>query len=182
MRGRTTAYTAYRIDQNRLAKQALLNGVIYEAMRLVPPVPIIPWRTVHHCEVAGLSLPPATKIVISPHLTHRLPELFSEPTRFLPERWFSINPSPYEYLAFSAGPRRCPGAQFGTEFLRIALTAIVRRYRIAVRPSARVDYVFRAITMPKAGIPVTLVRQDRRFSKADIRGSLLDLVTTGPRT
>jgi len=168
------------IDQERLAEQALLNGVIWEAMRLVPPTPIIPWRAVHRCEIGGLSLPPGTSILLSPHMTHRLPEVFAEPTRFLPERWFSINPSPYEYLPFSGGPRRCPGAMFGTEFLRVALTAIVRRYRLVVRPRARVDYVYRGITMPKAGIPVRLVRQDRQFSVADIRGRLLDLVTTGP--
>jgi len=167
------------IDQERLAKQALLNGVIRESMRLVPPTPTIPWRTVDHCEIAGLSLPPRTRILLSPHLTHRMPEVFAEPMRFLPERWFSINPSPYEYFPFSAGPRRCPGALFGTEFLRVALTAIVRCYRVAVRPRAHVDYVYRGITMPKAGIPVTLARQDRRFSAADIRGSLLDLVMTG---
>jgi cytochrome P450 len=167
------------IDQQRLGKQALLNGVIWESMRLVPPTPMIPWRTVDSCEIAGLSLPPATRILLSPHLTHRMPEVFVEPTRFLPERWFSINPSPYEYLPFSAGPRRCPGALFGTEFLRVALTAIARRYRLAIRPRAHVDYVYRGITMPKAGIPVTLVRQDRRFTAADIRGSLLDLVMTG---
>jgi hypothetical protein len=59
------------------------------------------------------------------------------------------------------------------------LTAIARRYRLAIRPRAHVDYVYRGITMPKAGIPVTLVRQDRRFTAADIRGSLLDLVMTG---
>jgi cytochrome P450 len=164
------------VDSEELKNRPLLNGVIQESMRLVPPVPVIPWRAFDACEVAGLHLQAGTKIMISPHLTHRLPELFADPLRFLPERWFSIKPSPYEYLPFSGGPRRCPGAQFGTEFLRVALTAITRRYRVELGSGARIDYVYRGITMPKPGIPVTLAKQDRRFRAPDVSGSLLELV------
>jgi cytochrome P450 len=165
------------IGQDAIAALPVLNGVINEAMRLVPPTPNIPWRTVADCEIAGIDMPRGTKILLTPHLTHRMPEMFPEPTRFLPERWASIKPSLYEYLPFSAGPRRCPGAQFGTEFLRVALGSIVQRFRLVIRPRARVDYVYRGITMPKANIPVTLVPQDRNFRRADIRGDLLDLVS-----
>ncbi len=164
------------VDSEELKNRPLLNGVIQESMRLVPPVPVIPWRAFDACEVAGLHLQAGTKIMISPHLTHRLPELFADPLRFLPERWFSIKPSPYEYLPFSGGPRRCPGAQFGTEFLRVALTAITRRYRIELGSGARIDYVYRGITIPKPGIPVMLAKQDRRFRAPEMSGSLLELV------
>jgi cytochrome P450 len=39
-------------------------------------------------------------------------ELFFEPEKFKPERWSTHDPSPYEYLPFSAGSRTCIGAAF----------------------------------------------------------------------
>ncbi|WP_201382762.1 cytochrome P450 [Ktedonobacter sp. SOSP1-52] len=44
-------------------------------------------------------------------MTHRLPELYKHPSRFMPARWSAINRSPYEYLPFSAGYHRCIGAE-----------------------------------------------------------------------
>jgi cytochrome P450 len=164
------------VEPEELKNRPLLNGVIQESMRLVPPVPVIPWRAVEACQIAGLDVPAKTKIMISPHLTHRLPEVFADPLRFRPERWLSVRPSPYEYLPFSGGPRRCPGALFGTEFLRVALTAIIRRYRIEIGSGASIDHTYRGITMPKDGIPVMLAKQDRRFRAPVVRGSLFDLV------
>jgi len=46
---------------------------------------------------------------MSPYITHRIPEVFPEPYKFLPERWLSIHASAYEFMPFSAGPRHCIG-------------------------------------------------------------------------
>ena len=42
----------------------------------------------------------------------RLPELFPQPERFMPERWSKENtntPHPFSQLPFGFGPRMCPG-------------------------------------------------------------------------
>src|SRR5262245_65408159 len=90
-------------------------------------------------------------------MTHRLPDVYGAPMRFHPARWFNINPSPYEYLPFSAGPRRCPGSWFGTDFIKVALVAILTRYRLEFDGRARLDWRF----APTSGALVRIVDQDR---------------------
>ena len=144
------------IDRDRLSALPLLDAVIKESLRLNPPTPYIPLRMFDDWEIDGCRLRRGAQIILSPRLTHRLPELYPEPESFLPERWFSIRPSAYEYLPFSGGPRRCPGQNFAVDFLKIALAVILTRYRLHIRTSRRPDWQFAGIMMPRANIPLLL--------------------------
>jgi cytochrome P450 len=161
------------IEQERLAGLPLLDAVIKESLRLVAPVPFLPLRPIQRRDPRKLL--PGT-IVLSPHLTHRVPELYPEPLRYRPERWFGINPNPFEYLPFSSGARRCPGYHFATEFMRLVTAAFVPRLRIDGGSRIRLDRMFRVITLPKPGITVRLVRQDRAFVPLEVSGTIRDLV------
>jgi cytochrome P450 len=163
------------IDHARLSSLKLLDAVIREVLRLIPPAAVMPFRVFAPCEIAGRALFPSNRIILFPHMTHRLPDIYGAPLRFLPERWFNINPSPYEYLPFSAGPRRCPGSWFGTDFLKVALIAILSRYRIELDNHARLDWTFSGVTMPKmGGALVRFVDQDRIVQFQSATGSIFD--------
>jgi cytochrome P450 len=82
------------IDHARLSSLKLLDAVVKEALRVMPPAPVLPLRVFAPCEVAGRALFPSHRIMLSPYLTHRLPEIYDFPARFRPQRWFNINPSP----------------------------------------------------------------------------------------
>jgi cytochrome P450 len=110
--------------------------------------------------------------MLNAFLTNRDPDLYPEPERFKPERWEHIDPSPYDYLVFSAGPRICPGSWFGTAVLKVAIAAILTRYRVALVPDTRIDYQVKIALSPRAAVPVTLHPQDGRFSAAPIRGAI----------
>jgi cytochrome P450 len=73
-------------------------------------------------------LPWGSTVALSPYVTHRLPELYSEPQRFLPERWSRINPSVYEYVPFGAGPHMCLGTTFAMMEIKIVLAMLLQRY------------------------------------------------------
>jgi cytochrome P450 len=165
------------IDQDRLAALPLLDAVIKESMRVVTPAPFLPLRPILRRDPTG-RLP--SMIVVSPHLTHRVPEVFPEARRFQPERWSRIEPTAYQYLPFSAGPRRCPGAAFATEFIRLVVAAFMPRFRLDARPGVRLDRLVRTITTPKPGIPMRLVPQDHRFIALAARGNIHDLVDLAP--
>ena len=50
----------------------------------------------------------------SEYITHHMPNFYPESDRFLPQRWQTIDPDPYTYLPFLAGPRMCLGAALAT--------------------------------------------------------------------
>ena len=161
-------------DHATLSSLKLLDAVVKEVLRLIPPTPVVPLRVFAPCNVAGRDLYPSNRIVLFPHMTHRLPDVYGAPMRFHPARWFNINPSPYEYLPFSAGPRRCPGSWFGTDFIKVALVAILTRYRLEFDRRARLDWRFAGITMPKSGALVRFVDQDRVLRAQSARGTIFD--------
>jgi cytochrome P450 len=160
----------------------LLEAVINESLRLFPPgtwmlrtstAPFTIGPVETHCNV---SLPAGTHVVFSPAVTHRQPDLYPEPNRFLPARWSAIKPSPYEYLPFGAGQRRCLGATFALMELKLVLPMILQRYRLAVPDGTRVDRGGIILSFPKRGLPVRLHAQDRHFTSSRLTGNIHDLL------
>ena len=60
-------------------------------------------------------------VVFSPAVTHRRPDLYPDPTAFGPNGGKPSDPTPYEYLPFGAGSRRCLGATFAMMELRLVV-------------------------------------------------------------
>lgn len=164
-------------DGAQLIANDTLDAVVCETLRILPSTPIQTRRTARDAMIDGFEVPKGTDIVLSPFLTNRDPAIYREPSRFLPARWSEIAPSQYEYLVFSAGPRTCIGSWFASNFQKIALGRIMRRYRVEVRPGARIDQRVRLTLRPGVGgIPVILHRQDGAFRASPIGGNLTEIV------
>ena len=154
----------------------LLEAVIKESMRILPPVPFIARVATRPVELGGLSLRRGDWVACSIYMTHHLPDLYLEPEQFRPGRWFEINPTPYEYLPFGAGPYSCIGYNFATSVIKIALTMILQRFRLTVVPGVRIDRLVQVTMRPKYGLPMVLHRQDRQFQAVRVRGNIHDMV------
>jgi cytochrome P450 len=124
----------------------------------------------------GYPLARRTKVLLSPFLTNRDPDLYPDADQFRPDRWATIAPSPYEYSVFSGGPRGCPGSAFALAILKVAIATIVARYRIALQPGTRVDYKIGVALTPRRAIPAVLHRHNGAFAASSIRGRIRDLV------
>ncbi len=161
---------------DRIADLPLLDAVIKESMRLLPPAPQQFRVALEDVTLAGFPLPRRTAVVLSPFLTNRNPDLYPDPDRFKPERWARIDPSSYEYFVFSGGPRICPGSSFAFAALKASIASILTRCRVCISPGTRIDYRVSVTLSPRRGIPATLHRQDSAFAAAPIRGRIRDLV------
>jgi cytochrome P450 len=75
------------ITQDQMDSLPLLDGVVKESLRLVPPTPVLLWRTSRDWETDGARLVRGTQIILSPHVTHRIPEIYEAPRAFRPDRW-----------------------------------------------------------------------------------------------
>lgn len=160
----------------KMGKLTLLDRVLKESMRLLPPVVLAPRINMEPTELGPYRLARGTIVMTSHYITHHMPELYPQPERFLPERWLGAAPSPYAYLPFGAGSRMCIGAPFAMLLLKIALPLICQRYRMQVVPGALIERKSSLTLGPRHGIPMSIHAQDGRFSSSPVRGNIHEMV------
>lgn len=161
----------------RLGRMRLLDAVIRESMRILPPVPYTIRVVTRDTHLGDYPLRHGDRVVVSHYVTHHLPDLYPEPERFHPQRWFSLRRSQYEYLPFSAGPRMCIGPSFATLAMQVALTMLLQRFRLALVPHARVDPRVTVTMGPGGGgLPMRVLSPGGGFSAAPVRGRIRELV------
>lgn len=137
----------------------MCTAVIEETLRLYPPVPILARQAKEADKVGNTDIKKASLVMIVPWLLHRTPSLFDEPDLFKPERFLDRRPVPYSYIPFAAGPRICPGLQFGLTEAILCLAVLAQRFKLRVPKDHRVEPQCRLTLRPRGGLPVTLHRR-----------------------
>ena len=162
----------------QLQQLPLLERVIKESMRVLPPVPWNGRVTSKPTELGGYALPQGTEVFVSIYQTHHIPELYPNPEAFNPQRWETIEPTPYEYNPFSAGQRLCIGAAFAMMEIKIVLAMLLQRYRLQLLPQLRIDRSGLIVMAPKYGMPMVVHQQDRQFTQGvgGVRGNVREMV------
>lgn len=111
--------------------------VLDETLRLYPPAWMFARQAVANDEIGGFHLPARSMIVLSPYVTHHLPDFWPEPFRFDPERFApgaEIDRPRYAYFPFGGGPRMCIGNHFALMEAPIILPMIMQNFRL--KPAA----------------------------------------------
>jgi len=160
----------------QLDELSLLDSVIKESMRLLPPV--LWWGRISTApfSIGPYELPEGTRMIHSAYITHRIAELYPQPNKFLPERWRTARPGPYEYVPFSAGPRGCLGATFAMIEMKVVLAAILQRYRVTLPPDSKIDFGGMMLSAPKSGMPIQLNPPGRHQDMSRVRGNISSMV------
>lgn len=160
----------------QIPRLALLDRVVKESLRLFPPAPFTPRITTRAVSLGGVDLPAKTEVILSPYCLHREPDLYPEPQRFHPARWEKLDPSPFEYAPFGAGPRMCIGAGFAALELRVALSILLQRFGFELAPGARVDRRTSVVMSPRHGLPMILRSPGELISVPRVRGDVREMV------
>jgi cytochrome P450 len=157
-----------------------LDAVVRESMRILPPVPF--QIRVAQCDtkIFGYHLPRGTRVILNTFLVNRMPHPYPDGDVFRPERWFTIAPTAFEFPVFSGGPHGCPGYWFGSTAVKIALAAIVTRYRLVLPPNTRIDYRVQPTMRPLQRVHALLCPQDGAFAATPVSGRIRDLVALPP--
>ena len=160
-----------------LAELPLLDHVIKESLRLFPPAPMNHRITARDSELRDYRIPAGTEVLSSIYHTHRMPDLYPEPLRFHPERWQGLDPGPYGYNPFSAGPRMCIGATFAWFEIKIVLALLLQRFHLELVPNQRIDRYFGITMAPSPRVLMRVRRPDRRLPRpAPIHGNIHEMV------
>ncbi len=140
-----------------LAKMTLLERVIEESMRLLPPEWGFERQALERDEVLGHPIEKGHILGVSTWTLHRMPEYWDnpegfDPDRFLPERK-KARPR-FAYVPFGAGPRICIGAGFAMLEAKAILAVLLRRFRFEVESGYRLEPEPLVTLRPKGGIPM----------------------------
>lgn len=106
----------------------LLDAVIKESLRLLPPAAYGARLVSAPMVLGGVPLEQGAVVVFSHLVTHHLERCFARPGRFEPGRWQGLHPSPWAYLPFGTGPRACPGADFARVEIKLFLARFLARF------------------------------------------------------
>jgi cytochrome P450 len=126
----------------------LLDRVINETLRILPPNAFMVRTTTRPVVLAHIELPPKCEIVLCPFVSHRDPEYFPHPDRFTPDRWTDCAPSPFVYFPFGAGGHSCVGRALALSAIRAAIGPILARYDLVLACEQEVDWRLHIIFMP----------------------------------
>jgi cytochrome P450 len=145
-------------DADALASLPYLDAVCLEALRLNPPVVDTGRAAREPFKLLDYTIPAGEGMNPSPLLLHMRADIYPEPERFRPERFLERKYSPFEYIPFGGGARRCLGAAFAMYEMKIALGTVLRKYRLRSLSAKRIAFVRRGLTLgPRGGVPMMMV-------------------------
>jgi cytochrome P450 len=121
-------------DPEAIAKLPYFDAACRESLRKTPVIPAILRTVARDTEVCGVALPKGCYAGVALYLTHHSPTLYEEPERFRPERFLDRKYSPFEFLPFGGGIRRCIGNSFALYEMKIALAALLRQAKLSAAP------------------------------------------------
>jgi cytochrome P450 len=132
--------------------------VMRETLRRYPPLPVIPRIAGAPFRFEGYEIPEGSMVVVSPIVTHHMPEWWSEPERWDPER-FAPGRAEHErhthsWIPFGGGPHHCIGLRFAELQIKAVMHQLVLRYRWSVEPGYRMPVQQAPISKPRDGLPV----------------------------
>jgi len=113
-----------------------LNGVIYEALRLHPPVPTDSKVCMADDVMPnGVRVPKGTNCIFLPWAMGRDPAVYKDPEAVKPERWIPFKqPLPHEFPVFQAGPRICLGMDMAIFEAKVCMTMLLQRFSFSMPP------------------------------------------------
>jgi cytochrome P450 len=151
---------APRLDPHAVTRLAYLDAVCRETLRLTPIVPLVGRRLTRPMTIGGVDLPAGVVAAPCIYLAHRRADRWPEPGRFRPERFLESKPTPYEFLPFGGGVRRCLGMAFALVEMKIVLAEVLARVELRAAPAYQVRVVRRSVTLaPSEGMPVVVERR-----------------------
>jgi unspecific monooxygenase len=102
-----------------------------EVLRIHPVAMLTFPRVVHEpVELLGHHLESGTILVGCIYLVHQREDLYPQPTQFRPERFLERQFSPFEFIPFGGGARRCIGEALALFELKLVLATIISNYEL----------------------------------------------------
>jgi cytochrome P450 len=121
------------IDMAELNRCDQAGWAIKESLRLNAAAPVLWRRAARPFEFGGHAFPEGTITGVNPMLTHLLPEIWEEPSRYDPLRFSperSRGRHRFAFVPFGGGAHGCLGANFAYLQVRALLRSLLERHEL----------------------------------------------------
>ena len=150
-------------NYDELAAMEKTGWVFREALRMYPPLPVIPRRCLKETEVLGYRIPRNAGVALSPLFTHYMEDYWDTPTQFDPERFSAARAEhkrhSYQFVPFGGGAHKCLGLNFAEIQVKLFLSLFLSRYQLSLAPDYQAKYTLIPLRMPKDGLPITIQKR-----------------------
>ncbi len=122
----------------QLGRLTHMDRALHETERLHPVAFMLARTAAGAFDHAGHHIPDRAMVLISPAVAHRLPDVYPEPNRYLPERHDragapsgdGTGAAMAKLIGFGGGVHRCLGVHFAYLEMKVILTLLLRRYQL----------------------------------------------------
>jgi cytochrome P450 len=148
--------TASQLVSGELSELEL---VLDETLRKYPPAWVGPRRAIEGFEFEGFTVPARAFVNYCSWASHHLPDVFTEPEEFRPERFAPEARAELPkgaYVPFGGGSRTCVGMRFGQLEVRTIATVILSRFALSLPEEFRLEIRQMPTISPKHGLPMAV--------------------------
>jgi cytochrome P450 len=131
-----------------------------ESLRLYPSAAILQRRSIAPCQIDGVKIPAHTMLFMVPGFNHRMPEYWTDPESFDPDRFGEARQEQrghkFQFIPFGGGAHKCIGMNFAQMNAKLFMHQLLRRYRIKLQSGYKVSSQILPTPCPPQGLPLLI--------------------------
>ncbi|CAI8781078.1 putative Cytochrome P450 family protein [Methylocaldum szegediense] len=134
-------------------------AIVQETLRLHPSTTTLLRYAVRGDRIGEVEIPRGSLVLMSPYVTHRLPDIWPDPERFDPTRFKpgSGAPGVCSFITFGGGRHICLGLNLANRILLQSAVTLLRRFEFYVPNDYRVNPRPGLFLRPEGGCRIQIV-------------------------
>ncbi|KAL1190853.1 Cytochrome P450 76C4 [Cardamine amara subsp. amara] len=122
------------VEESHITKLPYILAIMKETLRLHPTLPLlVPHRPAETAVVGGYTIPKDTKIFVNVWSIQRDPNVWENPSEFVPERFLDnkscdFTGNNYTYFPFGSGRRMCAGVALAERMVLYTLATLLHSF------------------------------------------------------